>query len=96
VARLPSPAKVGVVAVSAGFDKELTRVTIVGESNLMACTCASVVCGHPDVQRCGKPVETVIKFRIGTDEDNFGAEQTTGICDECWDNVKRQFPQLFP
>jgi hypothetical protein len=62
----------------------------------MACMCASEVCGHPSGQRCGKTVETVIKYKIGTDEANFGAEQTTGICDGCWNNVKRQFPQLFP
>jgi hypothetical protein len=61
----------------------------------MPCICTSELCGHEPGQRCGQPVGTLVRFRIGTDEVNFGPEQTTGICDECWATVKAQFPHLF-
>jgi hypothetical protein len=61
----------------------------------MPCVCTLEMCGHTPGERCGKPVETVIKHSVGTDEVNFGPEQTTGICDECWENAKLQLPYLF-
>jgi hypothetical protein len=38
---------------------------------------------------CG---QTVIKHKVGIDEANFGAEQTTGISVKCWENAKLGIP----
>ena len=61
----------------------------------MTCVCTSEVCGHELGERCGKPVKLLVRYRLGTDEENFGPEQTTGLCDECWGNVRAHFPHLF-
>ena len=65
-------------------------------SAVAPCVCTSDVCGHESGKRCGQPVKVKLKMSIALGESNFGQEFETGICEGCWDMIKKHYPELFP
>ena len=49
------------------------------------CTCPSAACGHPNGERCGKPVENPLPTQQEQSPDGptWSPEFLTGICEEC-------------
>jgi hypothetical protein len=59
------------------------------------CVCTAEFCGHASGERCGKPVRVKLKISMALGDSEFGQETEAGICDECWERVQKQLPQLF-
>ena len=57
----------------------------------VACKCTNEVCGHPDGRQCGKPVTVKLRASMMLEAGTFTPEYETGICEECWEKVKRQY-----
>jgi hypothetical protein len=49
------------------------------------CICTADLCGHPNGQRCGKPVEKPVGYIVN---GGHGSEHPVGLCEECWERVK--------
>jgi hypothetical protein len=55
------------------------------------CRCTDEDCGHPDGERCGRPITVKLKASMMVGAAEFTRELETGICEECWERVRRKY-----
>ena len=52
------------------------------------CTCNEKICGHPEGEQCGKPInQSLAKSNVNTERSSSGKKTGGWVCDECYKRV---------
>jgi hypothetical protein len=67
---------------------------IVKNEKPVSCSCTADFCRH-EKQICGKPTRALLRASFCLDNEKFSPEVEMGICEDCWEKAREQYPHLF-